>query len=629
MESEKWSAVKLDGVSVTGHTGTQCSKDCPNEVNQKETRCQAYPSVPTFDRSVISGIIGPKCTAEIIVEGQLCNSLLDSGSQVTTVSKSFYDSYLSSSEILPLDDLIEVERAGGQVVPYLGYTEMSIHFPENIAGKSETISTLALVIPDYGFNAEVPVLVGTNILDILFQSCVASDRSYATSKGKFRHAPLLKALLHRYTMGQNNGKAGQVKLQGKSCVTIPAGQKVVLDGYARNVFTVVDVPLVVEPSTHSSLPGGLLLCSYVMISPRRTSFKVLFILQNESAHAVTLPANCCLAKLFVPSALSPLESKSAKERELSVVSSTTKVGCNAVCTTNLENKITFDFTDSPLSEKWKDIITTKLNSISDVFATGDLDYGYTTAVKHKICLSDPTPFKQRVWPIHPSDYEAVRLHLQELKDANIIHESDSPYASPIVIVKKKNGSIQLCIDYRKLNNQTIKDAYALSNIEETFSALPESKWFSVMDLKSGYYQVEVEEEDKPKTAFVTPMGFWEFNRMPQGVTNAPSTFQRVMEKCMGTSHPKEVLVFLDDLIVFSKSLEEHEERLMKVLNRLKEYGLKLSPNKCHFFMKSVKYLGHIVSEKGAETDPEKISALTTWPKPIHISELKSFLGFTG
>ncbi len=629
MESEKWSAVKLDGVSVTGHTGAHCSKERPNEINQKETRCQAHPSVPTCDRAVISGIIGPKCTAEIIVEGQLCNSLLDSGSQVTTVSKSFYDSYLSSSEILPLDDLIEVEGAGGQVVPYLGYTEVSIHFPENIAGKAETVSTLALVIPDYRFNAEVPVLVGTNTLDILFQSCVASDSNYATSKGKFRHAPLLKALLHRYTMGQNNGKAGQVKLQGKSCVTIPAGQKVVLDGYARNVSTVVDVPLVVEPSTHSSLPGGLLLCSYVLTSPRRTSFKIPIVLQNETAHAITLPANSCLAELFVPSALSSLESKSAKERETSIVSSTTKVGCNVVCATNPKNEITFDFMDSPLSEEWKDRITTKLNSVPEVFATGDLDYGHTTAVKHRIRLSDPTPFKQRVRPIHPSDYEAVRLHLQELKDANIIRESDSPYASPIVIVKKKDGSIRLCIDYRKLNNQTIKDAYALPNIEETFSALTGSKWFSVMDLKSGYYQVEVEEEDKPKTAFVTPMGFWEFNRMPQGVTNAPSTFQRVMEKCMGTLHPKEVLVFLDDLIVFSKSLEEHEERLMKVLNRLKEYGLKLSPNKCHFFMKSVKYLGHIVSDKGVETDPEKISALTTWPKPINISELKSFLGFTG
>lgn len=115
-----------------------------------------------------------------------------------------------------------------------------------------------------------------------------------------------------------------------------------------------------------------------------------------------------------------------------------------------------------------------------------------------------------------------------------------------------------CVDYRKLNSQTIKDAYALPHIEEAFASLTGTKWFSVMDLKSSYYQVEMEEEDKHKTAFVTPMGFWEFNRMPQGVTNAPSTFQRVMEKCMGSLNHKEVLVFLDDLIVFSDTLEEHE-----------------------------------------------------------------------
>lgn len=119
-----------------------------------------------------------------------------------------------------------------------------------------------------------------------------------------------------------------------------------------------------------------------------------------------------------------------------------------------------------------------------------------------------------------------------------------------------------------------------------------------MDLKSGYYQVEVEEKDKHKTEFVTPIGFWEFNRMPQGITNAPSTFQRVMEKCVGSMNLKEVLVFLDDLIVFSSTLEEHEDRHMRVLTRLKDYGLKLSPQECHFFQTSVKYLGHVVSEKG-------------------------------
>ena len=149
--------------------------------------------------------------------------------------------------------------------------------------------------------------------------------------------------------------------------------------------------------------------------------------------------------------------------------------------------------------------------------------------------------------------------------------------------------------------QTIKDAYALPNLEESFSALTGSQWFSVMDLKSGYYQIEMEESDKAKTAFVCPLGFWEWNRMPQGITNAPSTFQRLMEKCMGDIHLREVLVFLDDLIVFSKTLEEHEARLTNVLNRLRENGLKLSPEKCSFFQTSVRYLGHIVSRSGVET----------------------------
>ncbi|KAK7909418.1 hypothetical protein WMY93_014102 [Mugilogobius chulae] len=137
------------------------------------------------------------------------------------------------------------------------------------------------------------------------------------------------------------------------------------------------------------------------------------------------------------------------------------------------------------------------------------------------------------------------------------------------------------------------------------------------------------EADKPKTAFVTPLGFWEFNRMPQGVTNAPSTFQRLMEKCMGDLHLKEVLVFLDDLIIFSNTLEEHESRLLRVLSRLRDYGLKLSPEKCKFFQTSVKYLGHIVSSKGVETDPEKVSALKSWPIPTNFKTLRSFLGFAG
>ena len=236
---------------------------------------------------------------------------------------------------------------------------------------------------------------------------------------------------------------------------------------------------------------------------------------------------------------------------------------------------TFNFGDSPLSPEWKERVTAKLRAVPEVFSQHDLDFGCTDKVKHCIKLSDETPFKQRARPIHPQDLEAVRRHLRELLAAGVIRESSSPFSSPIVVVRKRNNDIRLCIDYRRLNLQTVKDAYALPNLEETFSALTGSKWFTVLDLKSGYYQIEMQEADKAKTAFVTPLGFWEFNRMPQGITNAPSTFQRLMEKCMGGLHLKEVLVFLDDLIVFSSTLEEHETRLMNVLTRLKEYGLKL------------------------------------------------------
>lgn len=145
----------------------------------------------------------------------------------------------------------------------------------------------------------------------------------------------------------------------------------------------------------------------------------------------------------------------------------------------------------------------------EVFAHHDLDFGCTDKVKHHIKLHDETPFKHHARPIHPQDIEAVRKHLQELFDAGVIRESESQYSSPIVVVKKRNNDVLLCIDFQKLNLQTVKDAYALPNLEETFSVLTGSKWFTVLDLKCGYYQIEVDEADKAKTAFVTPLGFWE------------------------------------------------------------------------------------------------------------------------
>lgn len=265
----------------------------------------------------------------------------------------------------------------------------------------------------------------------------------------------------------------------------------------------------------------------------------------------------------------------------------------------------------------------------DVFSTHEFDVGCSKSMQHEIKTTDDKPFRERSRRLPPADLEALREHLLELKGAGIITESRSPYASPIVVVRKKNGKIRMCVDYRTLNRRTTPDQYTVPKIEDALTCLNGSKWFSVLDLRSGYYQVPMSESDKEKTAFICPLGFYQFDRMPQGVSGAPATFQRIMEKTVGDMNLLEVLVYLDDLIVFGATLEEHEQRLLKVLDRLQEEGLKLSLDKCQFCQPSVSYVGHIVSQEGVSTDPKKTEAVTTWPRPTTVTALRSFLGFCG
>ncbi|KAL6459833.1 hypothetical protein MHYP_G00315920 [Metynnis hypsauchen] len=555
-------------------------------------------------------LVGTRSTAQVTVKGKEVNCLLDSGSQVTTVPDSFYKQHLSEQKIKPIHDLLEVEGANGQLVPYLGYIEMTITFPRDFIGIPIDVNTLALVVPD---TSQSLVLIGTNTLDILFDIYSETD---LTCRQALPHGykVVFKVIELRRKQATNHHQ-GVVKMQGQIPQVIPAGETVVVEGVALVSGLQDEKSVVIEYPSSSPLPGGLLVKAGLVDFPRLRPHKLPVIISNESDHDVVIPAKCTIAEVSAYQTILSKEQCMTKQSELSQRPP--------------ETTLNFNFGDSPVPLEWKERITRQLNNMPDVFAHHDLDFGRTDKVRHRIKLSDETPFKLRARPIHPQDIEAVRRHIQELLDAGVIRESESPFASPIVVVRKKNGQVRLCIDYRRLNLQTIKDAYNLPKLEDTFSALVGSQWFSVLDLKSGYYQIEVEEADKPKTAFVCPLGFWEFNRMPQGVTNAPSTFQRLMERCMGDMHLKDALVFLDDVIVFSRTLEEHEERLMKVLTRLKEFGLKLSPEKCIFFQTSVRYLGHVVSRNGVQTDPEKISALKTWPVPKTLRALKSFLGFAG
>ena len=182
------------------------------------------------------------------------------------------------------------------------------------------------------------------------------------------------------------------------------------------------------------------------------------------------------------------------------------------------------------------------------------------------------------------------------------------------------------MDYRKLNAATRKDAYPLPRIDDTLDSLGNSKWFSTLDLTSGYWQVEVNPEDRCKTAFCTSEGLFEFQVMPFGLCNAPATFQRLMDLVLSGLQWVSCLVYLDDVVVFGKSFEEHLKNMELVFARIREAGLKLKPSKCFFFQKQVKYLGHIISEHGFAIDPSKIDKVLHWPSPKSKLEVQQFLG---
>ncbi|GBL91854.1 Retrovirus-related Pol polyprotein from transposon 297 [Araneus ventricosus] len=203
--------------------------------------------------------------------------------------------------------------------------------------------------------------------------------------------------------------------------------------------------------------------------------------------------------------------------------------------------------------------------------------------------------------------EAGRL-IKEMVDNGIIEESSGPWASPIVLVKKKDGSTRFPVDYRKLNEITIKDSYPLPRIDDTLDALNGSQWFSTLDLKSGYWQVEIQPEDKEKTAFTTGQGLWQFKVMPLGLCNAPATFERLMKTVLHGLTSEACLVYLDDIIIVERTFEEHLNNIRKVFQRLQNANLKLSPKKCRFFRKDISFLGHIISADGVKTDPEKTKA---------------------
>jgi len=531
--------------------------------------------------------------------------VIDTGSMVTTISESFYNSLENRPKLQPLSNFrLKLIASNGQTVPYTGYIEADVKVP-NLSKKA--FSLPILVVEDCISNTSEPAIIGINFIRMCKTEANIEKVEHVPAEWNNAFSTLVD-------------NVGTVKTTQR--IKLQANEVRTVTGFVRKVRA-VDA-CVTEPCDEQHCSSRVNICPRIVtLDKPGSTARVPVRLFNLSAKPISIPAKANICDLREVKVL-----RDAFQDE--ETDDTAEVKQQKATSEDNSKPSEIDLENANLTTAQKEEVQSFLDRWQHIFSKDLTDLGKADIVEHEIHLSDDKPFKEAPRHIPPGLFNEVKEHLKEMLECGAIRHSNSPYSSNVVIVRKKDGTIRFCLDYRKLNQRTIKDAYSIPRIENTLHLLSGSKYFSKLDLRSGYWQVSVKEEDKQKTAFsVGPLGFYEANIMPFGLTNAPATFQRLMERCMGDLNLQECLIYLDDIIIFSETFNEHLKRLNSVFTRLEQHNLKLKASKCEFFKPEVIYLGHLVSENGIATDPEKTEAVRTWPIPKNTKDVRKFLGFTG
>lgn len=571
---------------------------------------------------------GESPTIEVEMEGIAVPCLLDTGSQVTLLTESFFSRHFGDQGIHLRDasSFLTIRAANGLSIPHLGYAQLDIKI-----GRAEIKGCGVIVVKDHCLT-DWPGLLGMNVIrqcwDVLFssgQSVLRCDFS-ASTIGKQAWCRALNQCRREKLFAAADGRVGFARLMTKNRIRIPARSEQIIYGCTRVGLDGQDYQAVLEPlGFHKEL---MVARTVSTVQRGRIPIRV----RNCGQTPIYLHRYQKLGEVYQVDTtdIMTTDDVSMTLAERNVV----ELGVHSACVSKAQTEavdasIPVNLSTEGLNETQHRQLRDLLQRFSGVFANHPEDYGQTDAVKHTIPTGEAPPIRERYRQIPPKLFQEMRSVLQGMLDSGIVHKSSSPWASPIVLVRKKDGSLRFCVDYRKLNAVTRKDAYPLPRVEESLTSISNAKWFSTMDLAAGYWQVKMDPKDREKTAFTTPMGLYEFDRMPFGLTNAPATFQRLMESCLGELNAEALLIYLDDVIVYSKDFDSHLKHLEFVFSRLQQFGLKLQPQKCSLLRKQVQYLGHVISAEGVTPDPEKNKAVREWERPKTVTELRSFLGFIG
>ena len=574
--------------------------------------------------------------APVMINGAAeLRGLLDTGSMACTISEEA-ERRLVSENILtqlqePAERIILVGCGGVQVSPKGMYDmELSLY--------GVKCAVPVLVVP--GQRDEI--IVGTNMLKYVLHQ-LKNDNNYWTLLSRNTQESSecesfleMMASLTRWRGADVPEKVGTVKLT--QAVTLLPRQEYLLWGrLPSNVPMSPGSTVIVESSTSRCVPRGIMVGR--VITPLWGDGWTPMKVTNITDKPLTLRKNSKVADV---SPCVAVEDVSLFQGNCQRENDPVKINqAKHSDDSNLKQRLQscgladVDVDRCEASPSTKAQLVTLLEQYHDVFSKHHLDCGEAKEFVHRIRLTDDCPFRLPYRRVPPAHYQKLRQVLTEMEEQGIIRKSMSEYASPLVMVWKKNGDLRLCTDFRWLNARTIKDAHPLPHQSDCLAALGGNTVFSTMDLTSGFYNLPMHEDDKKYTAFTTPLGLHEYNRMPQGLCNSPASFMRMMLSIFGDLNFSSLLCYLDDLLVFAQSEQEALERLEIVFQRLREHNLKLSPKKCHLLRRSVKFLGHIIDGEGVAVDPEKVEVIVKMSKTDlmeddgctpSVRRVKSFLG---
>ena len=593
---------------------------------------QSVGSEDTSSGTLQSCIVGRCPIVRMGVVDVVC--LVDSGSEVTTITESCYRNSFQD----PLREThgwISLKAANGIEIPCVGLMETDIVLHEKQFHK---ISVLVVKDPQDKSTKErkmkVPGVIGCNVLQEIFKDDGTGSDLVRTFTQKhhtlndeiqaFRAKTAWSEKMEARITQTNSSMVGSVRVMCKGGpVRVPGRTVSMMVGTTPHLPDGYEV--LIEPADLTSIPEGLLVCStWTKVQNNTVRFQVL----NLSSQCHVFHQSHKIAEVHMGDIVLPdikvtvtSEDKGNSDRLDCQVSQVSVQDTPGDVSWIQDPDI-----DSSLSSTEKTKVVELLQQYNDVFSMEDSDLGCCTIGKHSITTTDDIPVKLPDRRISPLLVPEVQKILKSWLQDGIIKESNSPYASQLVLVKKKCGKLRACLDFRLLNRKTVKDAFPLPSIVSALESLTGASYFSSLDLTQGYLQIPMDSRDQHKTAFRALGALYEFCRMPFGLCNAGSTFSRVMNNMMSDYLHDILILFLDDILVFAKTFNSMVENLSKVFQRLREHNMKLKPAKCHFFKRIIKYLGHEVSEGGIHTDPDKIKAITQYPKPQTTGEVRSFLG---